>query len=1042
VESLGLLLAKVRPNRNPVPAAMAKEQCLTPKSCAENAVPTPASYDDLRERVDGDPIEYNGFVASHECTNKFAQSMYEHNKTPYAQLEWSRSYIGGGSISDHDGDEEEEEADEREQDTCLHLENVLHSCLSFRPHVHETLIHYPASFLPKDGMKRVLYVGGGDLVLLHELLRYKSVELVIGMDIDQTVLRNSFRHYGIQPKFEDERVHWWFGDAAKSLTLLPPEDYFGTFDMVLIDLVVEIFDGLRVGQHNERLVDYMAKLLKPEGILVRQEDWPLHNVVDFAKYTVDLNVFGMPHTCSQYFTMASSTIDFANHERVDHELENLVWYEPNVGSHDHTKMWAEYRNNVDPPERICKESANVSTHVLPSNGLFVAIEAEDITMNLGEIEMLQVVVTTALLEIGFSSIERHDITIKQPDNFSSMLFTFEEGYLALRSFPEEKFASLDLQLWNDVAEHESAVRILVKAIGGDRQSESTSTFYVTTGGMFGISNIDDHSTPIVPSKWCDGDSTDDNTTANSAESLSGLKVASEEILTHFIDKKDGYVVLVLCPDESSPCKALDDIDFGPDTKVVSFRACSSIDDGTQSSLKACEIAMGVTINEALSGSTQKIRAIVIDSEANRRLGQITNQLLVSEPMSYHWLSHDFVVLAPSVSKLAAGYSSSWRYQLLERFRTDMVEFNPVYHSTVSFRDVSSSEWVMNVLSVGNPLFYGNLIDSMDAIRGNSETHFEEVILIETKTGAIPHIPDYQPSKWATPSDYDIEPAEVQYSEQDPVGVQLLVQHEKDPEVFFDIKAGDKVLFFIEEDDHWCTGFVVAAKKDEFEEEYAVRSGGGDRRTVDGSDIFPFDFDDETPENNPIPFGSHVLADGLEDVDERYFHPAQVMGEHKDGRLKVYYLNDGSFAYVKPNQITMLPFGVLSSPEDAKLFASCDEFFEMLKDKKSDTTFKRSIGDGCLFTVSWPQEDGDITTFIATYDGQIHMDFNIYSSADVFEEDYKASLVSIMADEEFDGADKKQTDFHPRGHGRVVNFRHDLKSRPYFGTKYPMIIQEV
>ena len=106
------------------------------------------------------------------------------------------------------------------------------------------------------------------------------------------VLRDSFRHYGIQPKFEDERVHWWFGDAAKSLSLLPPEEFFGTFDLVLIDLVVEIFDALRVGDQNERLVDYMAKLLKPEGILVRQEDYPHHSVVDFARYTVDLAGWG------------------------------------------------------------------------------------------------------------------------------------------------------------------------------------------------------------------------------------------------------------------------------------------------------------------------------------------------------------------------------------------------------------------------------------------------------------------------------------------------------------------------------------------------------------------------------------------------------------------------------------------------------------------------------------------------------------------------------------------------------------------------------
>ena len=141
------------------------------------------------------------------------------------------------------------------------------------------------------------------------------------------------------------------------MAMLPEED-FGTFDLVLIDLVVDIFDLLRVGDHNERLIDYMMKFVQPNGLLVRQEDYWEKNVVDFAKYTVDLNVFGMPHTCSQYFTMGSNGIDFSNHDRVDHELDDLVWYEPNVDSNVHTLMWGSYRNNGNPPDRICLQDTD------------------------------------------------------------------------------------------------------------------------------------------------------------------------------------------------------------------------------------------------------------------------------------------------------------------------------------------------------------------------------------------------------------------------------------------------------------------------------------------------------------------------------------------------------------------------------------------------------------------------------------------------------------------------------------------------------------
>ena len=815
VESLGVLLANARPDRS----VLASEgECLASSetsSCLAEA-DTTLAYDDLRERVNGDPINYINCIASHECSQKFKQTMYEENHTPYATLEWTRSYVGGGVISDHLGDIDEQAADNREQDTCLFLEGVLHSCLSFRPHVHETLIHYPASFLPKNGMKRVLYVGGGDLVLLHELLRYESIELVIGMELDQDVVRDSFRHYGIQPKFEDERVHWWFGDAAKSLSILTPEEYFGTFDMVLIDLVADIFDVLRVGEHSERLVDYMAKLVKPDGVLVRQEDWPIHNTVDFAKYTVDLNVFGMPHTCSQYFTMASNKIDFANHERVNHDLEGLVWYDPEVESHDHTKMWAEYRNNLEPPERICEGTGKGSTNVLPSNGRFLAIEAENLTMNLGELSLVQATVFKTLEDMGFSEIFRHDILVEKPESFSSMIFIFEEGYLMFRLFPEQKFASIDFQLWNDFSKQEITASTLVGVIGGDYTNDSTSTFSITTGGMFGISNTKNSSAPLIPSAWCVEDSNDDASDSDQARTLAGLEFVSEEILTTFVnEKKEGYIALLLCANDSSTCEARTNVNFGPNAEVITFHACPSLKNGNELSLKECEDKMRDAIKEALAKDTaQKIRAIVIDPEAPKEIGQVTNKLFISDSSSYNWLSHDFVVLAPSApnaDKDSRGYQSHWRYQLLDRFRTDLLEFSPVYHATLALRDVpsSSSEWTMGVLSAGNSRFYGLLIDSMDAMRRSTDTKFEEVILLETKTGAISHIPDYQPSKWATPSNYDIDPAKQQYSEQKAVGVQLVVQHELSPyDDGIDVDKGDKVLVFLEEENVWCTVSTV------------------------------------------------------------------------------------------------------------------------------------------------------------------------------------------------------------------------------------------
>jgi len=493
--------------------------------------------------------------------------------------------------------------------------------------------------------------------------------------------------------------------------------------------------------------------------------------------------------------------------------------------------------------------------------------------------------------------------------------------------------------------------------------------------------------------------------------------------------------------------------------------------------------MDEAITDALSSiQGSKIQAIVLDSEAPRELGQITNQLAVSDPSSYHWLVHDYLVLAPSIVSVGAGmgdYSSSWRYQLLERFRTDMTEFHPIYHSTVAFRgsgDGPSStparnQWIIGVLRAGNPRFYDHLLASLDAIRGNTDaaaaaaaTDFEEVVLVETKTGAISHIPDYQPSKWATPSDYDLEPAKQQWSEQRPVGVQLVVQFEKSPIVSDVIEDGTEVLFYREIHDDWCLGRLIQTFEDEEDEtlQYVAQSDDEEIRTVERNDIIPFDSNDLA--TGTIPFGTMVLADGEEEgLAERVFYTAQIIGTHKDGRYRVYYLNDGSFAYLDKTKVVPHNLGGgFPSTSDARMFSSCSDFEEMFdsedltpkwnEDMDDDSydemdddsgeaiVFRREIGDGCLVAKSWPLKSGGTTTIVGTYDGQIHVDLNVYTPKEAYKQQKNNfQLVVGLSKRDLDGTERIQTDFHPRGYGRVVNFDQDLQ-KPHFGTKYPRKIE--
>jgi predicted membrane-bound spermidine synthase len=65
--------------------------------------------------------------------------------------------------------------------SCLTLVGVIQACTSFRPHYHESFVHVPAQFAKE--MKRVAYLGGGDNMLLYEILKYPELELVVGLEL-------------------------------------------------------------------------------------------------------------------------------------------------------------------------------------------------------------------------------------------------------------------------------------------------------------------------------------------------------------------------------------------------------------------------------------------------------------------------------------------------------------------------------------------------------------------------------------------------------------------------------------------------------------------------------------------------------------------------------------------------------------------------------------------------------------------------------------------------------------------------------------------
>ena len=175
---------------------------------------------------------------------------------------------------------------------------------------------------------------------VHEILKYPSLEFVLGLELDQGVVRSSFRNSSSQPHFEDARLQWWFGDAAKSLLMLP-QVYYQSFDLVLMDLANDVIDFLMV-MEDLGITNAAMLLMKPDGVIVRDEDWEFASTNPLTKYTVDLFYVDVPSFAIRALLLVAILWTLsATQVPKDHGVE-IIYLKPVNEMENHFKTWYNY----------------------------------------------------------------------------------------------------------------------------------------------------------------------------------------------------------------------------------------------------------------------------------------------------------------------------------------------------------------------------------------------------------------------------------------------------------------------------------------------------------------------------------------------------------------------------------------------------------------------------------------------------------------------------------------------------------------------------
>jgi spermidine synthase len=130
---------------------------------------------------------------------------------------------------------------------------------------HESLVH-PA-MLTNPNPQRVLIIGGGEGAVLREVLRYRSVERAVMVDIDKELVELCQRlmpEWG-EGAFQDPRAELVFADGKKYM-----EQVDAHFDVILVDICDAMEAGPALPLYTEEFYRRAREHLTAGGLLAVQ----------------------------------------------------------------------------------------------------------------------------------------------------------------------------------------------------------------------------------------------------------------------------------------------------------------------------------------------------------------------------------------------------------------------------------------------------------------------------------------------------------------------------------------------------------------------------------------------------------------------------------------------------------------------------------------------------------------------------------------------------------------------------------------------------
>lgn len=192
------------------------------------------------------------FSESHADDAKFSIRVNEHlysEKTPFQQIDFFKSETFG---------------------TFFTLDGYIMLTEKDEFIYHEMITHIPMAVNPN--IKKVLIIGGGDGGTSREILRYKTIEKVDLVDIDERVVRLCQKYLPQTASIfdNDSRLTTHFEDGKEFVK----NTQAGTYDLILVDSTDPIGPG--EGLFTNEFYSDCKRILSDDGILINQHESPYY----------------------------------------------------------------------------------------------------------------------------------------------------------------------------------------------------------------------------------------------------------------------------------------------------------------------------------------------------------------------------------------------------------------------------------------------------------------------------------------------------------------------------------------------------------------------------------------------------------------------------------------------------------------------------------------------------------------------------------------------------------------------------------------------